>query len=587
MLFRKFSFISDQGEDLIRLSAKDIFSKELGYGFVDSSEQYEKTSDHFMNTGGWIPRKEYVSSNTSSLLQDSKYGVELRQKDIPLRFHVIVAEPGVYAVTVKIYGGDEGITRLNIYSGRRNLVRRDVMIEPYEIFTYRYFVRVSQYIAIVGQPPRQDLSVYVSVLGDIGRMSSIIIEKSEAPTLFLGGDSIVCDYEAYYPYNPIMNGGSWGQNILQYFNGLSVDNHAHGGMTTNCFRDDGHWDIICKNIRPNDIFMFQFGHNDQKRRYLSAFSGYSTNLRWYIHKIRSMGAIPVIVTPLSRIPSKDEHGFYDILEEYAEACRRIGKEWDVPVIDLHQYSFEQLCKMNTETMKGYFNDAAHTNDYGAIKMAAFIAKEIKSRKILPLCLYMNDYDPNPWIPDETLRPINKLSPVDKPELPILSTDLPTLPYVDCIHIQQLSNLKQAMAKGLLDPCLKFFHPFEEMPRGQFLYLYFKAAKFSTKRSYQGKYCDIYRYEFDAPNVQAAIDMKLIDEATTPNDRFRPDDALTGGELLSFIIRYLHEPEDRDDNIVECEQQAKSLGLLWEDYHRDKKVNRVDCTIAMVRMLDFI
>ena len=142
-----------------------------------------------------------------------------------------------------------------------------------------------------------------------------------------------------------------------------------------------------------------------------------------------------------------------------------------------------------------------------------------------------------------------------------------------------------MNLGLLDPCLKFFHPFDEIPRGQFLYQFFKAAKALAKRTYEGKYCDIYRYEWDASNVQAAIDMNLIDETTTPNDRFRPDAALTCGELISFILRYLHDEADRNITIIECEQQAKSLGLLWEDYQRDQIVCRADCAAALVHMMD--
>lgn len=546
MFTKNISFLPNAEKDTILLSPEDIYCDSVGYGFI------------------------YFAP-----LHHTKSGVEVREKGFPLHFRVAVPETGVYAVTISVEGGEQGLTGLNIYSGRRNMVRRDIAIRPGETFTCQYFVHVCDYIDTMGQPPRQDLSVHISVLGDIARISTVTIEKSEAPTLFIGGDSIVADYEACYPYNPLTNGGSWAQNMLQYVEGMAIDNQAHGGMTTNSFRDDGHWDIVCKNIEPGDIFMFQFGHNDQKRRNLAPFSGYSANLRWYVHKVRSMGATPIIVTSLSRIPSQDENGFYDLLEDYAEACRRVGREWNVPVIDLHQYSFDLFCKMEEDVLKGYFNDASHTNDYGAMKMSAFIASEIKNKQIAPLWDHMNDYFPAPWYPDESLRP----------EKPILSIDLPNLPYADCIHIKQLDGLKQAMAKGLLDPCLKFYHPFDEMPRGQFLFLFFKAAKAPVKRSYQGKYCDIYKYEFDASNVQAAIDAELIDETTTLFDRFRPDDGLTGGELLSFIVRSLHDLGDRDYNIPECEQQAKGLGLIWEGYQRDGKVNRADCTVALVRMMD--
>lgn len=585
MFIKRFSFELNTSADAVHVSAKNIYNASVGYGFVPFTSQADSPADRFIENGGWLPVKQGDISNMAPEPYDSEYGIELLQKGWPLRFRASVPEEGVYAVTIKINGGGQGLTKLNIYSGRRNMVRRDINIAAGEVFTCKYFVNICDYIPIMGQPPRSDLSIYIAVLGEIARLSEITIEKSEAPTLFIGGDSIVADYAANYPYNPIINGGAWGQYIMQYLDGIAVDNQAHGGMTTNCFRDDGHWDIICKKIRSGDIFMFQFGHNDQKRRNLAAFSGYSANLRWYVQEVRRMGAIPIIVTSLSRIPSKDEYGYYDLLEEHAEACRRVGREWKVPVIDLHQHSFELFCKMGNETLKGYFNDAAHTNDYGAILMSEFIAREIKRQQIEPLCQYMNDYFPAPWVPDESLRPVNEVSPTEKPEKPILPTDLPDLPYIDCLHIKQLSGLKEAMVKGLLDPCLKFYHPFDEMPRGQFLFLFFKAAKSPQKRPYQGVYCDIYRYEWDAQFIQAALDAELIDEATTPNDRFRPDDGLTGGELLSFIIRNLHELEDRDYNLAECEQQAKSLGLIWEGYERNKKVNRADCTVALVHMMN--
>lgn len=586
MFRKKFVFTPGFGNGDIGLMSADEYKDEEGQGFLAFRPQTQTPADRFTGTAGWLPRRgTEAAENPKVTLTDSPFGVETTEPGWPVRFRAAVPEFGVYAVTVEINGGEKGIDACTIYSGRRNTVLRDVKIAPEEVFTYRYYVHVCEYIPVMGKPPIEDRTIYVSIMGKPARLSAVTIEKAEAPTVFVAGDSIVADYEGYYPYNPLINGGSWGHNLLQYFNGAAVVNHAHGGMTTNCFRDDGHWDIVEKRIRPGDVFLFQFGHNDQKRRNLGAFTGYSANLRWYIRKIREKGAVPVIVTSLSRMPAKDENGWYDLLEDHAEACRRTGREWNVPVIDLHQYSFELLCGMEKEEMKGYFNDAAHTNDYGAIVAAELIASEIRKQQIEPLFRCMNGYRPASWVPDESLRPAGQGSPADKPEKPILPTDLPELPYADCRHIRQLSDLKQAMARGLLDPCLKFYHPYDEMPRGQFLYLFFKAVTPPERRSYQGRFCDIYRYEFDASSVQAALDAGLIDEETTPNDRFRPDDGLTGGELLSFIVRSLHEKGEREINMTDCEQQARSLGLVWEGYNRDAAVNRADCTAALVHMMN--
>lgn len=582
MYSKKYEFT--EGNSIPEWKGKNGGTEEAGCGFLHLNTRWE-SMDHYTGTGGWVPGKG--AGEIEGLLQPEwrEAGAESRSDEIPVIFRAEVPSTGVYKVSVCVKAGSGSVPDLRLYTNRRNLVRRSISIEDNGEFNCQFYVNVCEYIPVMGKPPVLDQAVYVTMLGRGARLAEVTIKESQAPTVYVGGDSLVADYPGQYPYNPLINGGSWGQNILQYFDGMAVNNQAHGGMTTNCFRDDGHWDIICRNLCPGDVFLFEFGHNDQKRRNLKAFDQYAANLRWYISQVRKMGGFPVIVTSLSRIPGRDSRGYFDLLEDYAESCRRTGRELQVPVIDLHEYSFRLMCEMGTEKCRNYFNDVTHTNDYGAIMMADYVAEEIRRLMIRPMCSAMNNYRGKQWIPDESLRPINAPSSADKPEKPILSTDLPELPYADCRHIPQLPVLKEAMAKGLLDPCLKYFHPFEEIPRGQFLYLFFKASPSPAKQSYQGKYCDIYKYEFDASNVQAAIEAELIDETTTPLDRFRPDDGLTGGELISFIVRSLHNTGDRGWNKSQCEQQAKSLGLLWQGYEKNKAVNRADCTQALVHMMN--
>ena len=82
---------------------------------------------------------------------------------------------------------------------------------------------------------------------------------------------------------------SWGQ-CLAYFIGEStaIDNQAHSGLTTETFRNEGHYDIVKKNIRPGDFCLFQFGHNDQKLAHLQAQTGYKENLMNYVNEIRGL-----------------------------------------------------------------------------------------------------------------------------------------------------------------------------------------------------------------------------------------------------------------------------------------------------------
>lgn len=576
---KMFSFTGNGGDAAVL--ARDFYRAERGYGFLDYSASGQ-SPDCFTGTGGWIPAREGAGGRAAP--RDTPEGVELDGKGVPLCFRAAVPEDGVYAVTASIRGGEKGLRGLNLYTGRRNLVCRDIQIAPGEIFTRRFFVRVCAYLPVVGKPPETDRSIYVSVLGGPARISGVRIESSRAPTLFLAGDSLVTDYAGLYPYNPLTNRGSWGQALPQYFDSIAVSNQAHGGLTTDCFRDDGDWEIVCRNLRPGDALMMEFGHNDQKRRSLKAFGGYAANLRWYIRKARERGANPILVTPMSRRPQKDEDGWYDLLEEYAQSCQRVGRELHVPVIDLHGHSFRLQCGMGTDA-GDYFVDVTHTDDYGALLMADFLAEEIRRQRIEPLFSGMNGFAGAPWRPDRSLRPAGAAPGAEKEEKPVLPADLPELPYADCRRIRQLPDLKKAMARGLLDPCVKFFHPYAPLPRGQFLYLLFHAARGAQKRPYQGRFCDIDRHEFDAQYVQMALDADLVDPAAVPDDRFRPDDPLTGGELVSFLVRSLHPEGERNWDIPACERQAESLGLTWEGYARAGAVCRADCAAALVRMME--
>lgn len=594
MFSRIFSFTGQEGA--VKVSSGELYQDQKGYGFLreenPQTENGTAVSDKFTGTGGWIADQGYPLAGhiqespfimEEVMLLDSAYGVELFGHGVPLRFRAAVPEKGVYAITVVIQGGMDGLKGVSLYSGRRNLVRRDITIASGETFTYQFYVQVCEYIPVVGKPPVLDLSVYISVMGNPARLSSVTVKKAEAPTLYLAGDSLVADYPGLYPFNPLCNTSSWGQNLLQYFDGLAVCNQAHPGLTTQSFREDGHWDVVLRNLCPGDIFMMEFGHADQRRRALGAYGGYASNLRWYIKQIKERGAYPVLVTPLSRIPQQNEDGWYDLLSEYAMSCHKIGREWKVPVIDNHTYSFELFSGKGNVISKDYFVDNAHTNEFGALAAVQFLAKELRTRQIQPLASCMNVFDKEPWKPNATQRK-NKRSTnsfsIAKPELP---QKLPELIYADCRNIRQGEKLREALLLGFSDPNVKFFHPFELLPRAEFLDLFFHVIKLSANRPYQGRYCDLYRYEYDAEKVQLALEEEFIDDITTPEDRFRPDDGISGGELLSFVIRSLHPKGQRNLSIIECERQAQILGLIWEGYDKNKEVNRADCMAVLVHM----
>ncbi len=175
---------------------------------------------------------------------------------------------------------------------------------------------------------------------------------------------------------------------------------------------------------------------------------------------------------------------------------------------------------------------------------------------------------------------------DLPKEPVSGMFEIDIPYTDIDGIPEYDYMVKALRYGLLDPCVMHLHPTEVMPRAQLLMVLFKALRISGKRPYNGKFCDLSRYEWDSSYVEACIDENLIDAETTPDDRFRPDDALTIQEFASFVIRGMQkDAASRNLSLSECLDKAISHGIVKEGRAAEDSITRAECYKGLVIMMD--
>ncbi|WP_115552545.1 rhamnogalacturonan acetylesterase [Xanthomonas arboricola] len=140
--------------------------------------------------------------------------------------------------------------------------------------------------------------------------------------------------------------GGWGpsfcaQHVTSF---LSCLNLARGGRSTSNYRAEGSWDIALKELRSGGyqqvVVLIQFGHNDQPGKpghSTDLASEFPANLRRYVAEARAAGAVPVLVTPLTR--RQFEAGqLVDDLGPWAQATRAVARELQVPLVDLHARS---------------------------------------------------------------------------------------------------------------------------------------------------------------------------------------------------------------------------------------------------------
>lgn len=396
----------------IKLDKDMLYSRKRGYGFItEPIRDLEKTLKIPELNSGFDILYWYMDSEITRIMEDENgcYAVGVLENgsvtpvNVPLFFKMDVESEGNYLFTLKLIAEDSGVKSLTLFGGRRHLHLQNIMLESKEELTYSFLVNVSDIIPRNYTEVYTDRSVDIAIIGDGVRVSQVHIQSVEAKTIFLSGDSTVTDQPSGYPYEPGACYCGWGQALSAYLSTeVAISNHAHSGLTTESFRDEGHYDILTRLAKRGDIVLFQFGHNDQKLPHLKAEEGYRDNLIRYIVECREKGILPIIVTPLSRNTWREDGTHYvDLLVEYDKVCKQIGEEYEVPIIDLHERSKDFILKNGLEVSEQYFypGDYTHSNDFGGFLFASFVADEMRS--IPELAKYLIN-KPKNWIPDESL-----------------------------------------------------------------------------------------------------------------------------------------------------------------------------------------
>jgi lysophospholipase L1-like esterase len=547
-----------------RVRNSDLYDKTRGYGFItDKNEPVPGLGNHFT-----LP--SYYKDEDVVKISETKEGVCIDQAEsckrleaaegrlIPLMFAADVPEYGNYRVRVKFTATGEVL----VFTGSRRLsFRQDILVRT--TVNVCFDVNVSRIIPRGKTEPGERRTVFVSLLGQDAVLSEIEIDKADTPTVFIYGDSTVTDQPADYPWAPGSSYSGWGQMLSDHLQNVAVSNHAHSGLTTESFRSEGHYDIARKMLKAGDYVMMQFAHNDQKLAHLKAGEGYRDRIVAYINETREAGAFPIIVTPLARNTWKpDKGGYNDLLKEYAEECINIGKEFNVPVVDLHGFSMNEILRDGLESSKRFYfpKDYTHTNDYGAYKMSRYIAGELEK--------LTGDY-----------APLAKAVTVDDTEWK--TDEIPVVPEVP----ERFKNReKQEDVPGTFSDVER---PDDRLLRAEALDMVIKAAKFFPTNVFNDVYDDIVGHEWYAGTVQCAFQNGIIPKGMIKDGKFRPEEEITLEDLMCFTVSACGSRKSlpaakktRYDSV--CDEYAKkymgvavALGLIGEDEDPKRTVIRKD------------
>ncbi|MGA9668097.1 MAG: glycosyl hydrolase family 28 protein, partial [Terracidiphilus sp.] len=166
--------------------------------------------------------------------------------------------------------------------------------------------------------------------------------------IVLAGDSTVAEQ------------GGWGPGFCATLtpNVTCVD-LGRNGRSSKSYIDEGLWDQAL--AQHGQYYFIQFGHNDGKpdqARHTDPQIGFTANLHRFVSDVRAGGAIPILVTPLTRRNYKDGALVQDELADYAAATRRLADEEGVTLVDLYGMSRHLLQGM-TQEQADQFDAQAH------------------------------------------------------------------------------------------------------------------------------------------------------------------------------------------------------------------------------------
>lgn len=190
------------------------------------------------------------------------------------------------------------------------------------------------------------------------------------------GDSTMASYPNPPKDRPDLHG--WGQVFNEFFAArVDILNHAASGRSTKSFIDEKRWEKVLSE-KPDYVFI-QFGHNDQKNKALAPEEGYRDYLIRYVDEARKAGIKPILVTPVARRTFDKDGKPTTSLTPYADATKKVAKEKGVPVIDLHQASFNLFGKLGDKGSADFSPaeaDRTHFSKNGAKAVAELVAKQI-------------------------------------------------------------------------------------------------------------------------------------------------------------------------------------------------------------------
>jgi lysophospholipase L1-like esterase len=250
------------------------------------------------------------------------------------------------------------------------------------------------------------------ILLETGRMKMPEPRDPNLPTLFLIGDSTVRNGRG----DGANGQWGWGEPLVDRFdtNRINVVNRAVGGLSSRTFLTQGHWERTLALMKPGDVVLMQFGHNDSgplddAARARGTIKGTGEETRevenpitrqhevvhtygWYLEKFiadtKAKGATPIVCSLIPRKIWKDGKIARNS-DTYAGWAAAVAARGHVAFIDLNEIIARKYDALGSERVEPLFGDPhTHTSRAGAELNADSVVEGLRALKDDPVAEYL-------------------------------------------------------------------------------------------------------------------------------------------------------------------------------------------------------
>jgi len=208
--------------------------------------------------------------------------------------------------------------------------------------------------------------------------------------IWVGDSTVAFNGVGTYPQTGI------GQEFDRYLKReIVVFDFAKNGASSKSFYHEGRFTPAAEIMEEGDFLFIQFGHNDEKpdeERHTDPDTTFPEYLMKYVSAAREKGAVPVLITPLSRRLFKEDGTIEDSHGEYPGAVKALAQREGIALVDLTQRSkvlYEKTGDLESRKWFMYFpagtyenyaeekKDNTHLHYEGAVRMAGLVADGLR------------------------------------------------------------------------------------------------------------------------------------------------------------------------------------------------------------------